>query len=467
MTDVLWTAVDAATATGGRSRRDWEANGVSIDSRTLNSGDLFVALDGPNRDGHHFVSGAFNAGAASAVVSRQTDDMPDDAPLLQVDDTQRALESLGRFARSRCEAKLIAVTGSVGKTGTKEALRHVLGQFASVHASDASYNNHWGVPLTLARMPAQARFAVLEIGMNHAGEISSLVDMVKPHIAIVTAIAPAHLEYFSSTEEIADAKAEIFGAFEPGGIAVINMDTPHADRLIKAALRVGAKIITYGEHPDASNRLLDLDADADGSDIKVEIDGAAFDYRLPLAGRHWIANSLGVLSVVRALGLNLEVAAEALATLPSLGGRGARRTLNLAQGALTLLDESYNANPTSMRAAIDVLAMMPGRRIAVLGDMLELGENGPDMHAELADALIAADVAEVYCCGPMMVHLFDALPQHLRGAHCPTSAELTPLVLGSMQAEDAVLVKGSLGSRMQVIIDALTSQDRHPAEIGR
>jgi UDP-N-acetylmuramoyl-tripeptide--D-alanyl-D-alanine ligase len=327
-----------------------------------------------------------------------------------VPDTQAGLEALGRAGRARAEARIVGVTGSVGKTGTKEALRHVLAAQGSTHASAASYNNHWGVPLTLARLPRAAAYGVLELGMNHPGEIAALTRQARPHVALITLIAPAHLGHFASLDAIADAKAEIFEGLEPGGVAVLNRDDPQFERLRAGAGPHAGRIATFGAERSADWRLLESRLDPDGSDVVAGFGGKRIAYRLGVPGRHWVANSLAVLAASEALGADVEAAAASLATLEPPAGRGRKRTIPIGGGEALLLDESYNANPVSMRAALELLGQMPGRRIAVLGDMLELGERGPDLHAGLAEAAQAAGVARVFCCGPLMESLFAALP---------------------------------------------------------
>jgi UDP-N-acetylmuramoyl-tripeptide--D-alanyl-D-alanine ligase len=453
--DLLWGAVDAAAATGGRSRRDWRATTVTIDSRTLAAGELFIALEGPNRDGHGFVADALAKGAAAAVVTRRPNDVDEDAPLLLVDDTQAALDGLGRCGRARLQGKLVAVTGSVGKTSTKEMLRQVLGGFGSCQASRASYNNHWGVPLTLANLRPESAFAVAELGMNHAGEISALTRMARPHIAVITAIAPAHLANFADTSGIADAKCEIFEGLEPGGVAVINADTLHADRLRDAAARLAASVVSFGAGSTADIRLAALEPTADGSRATIEIAGRQLALRFAAPGRHWAMNSLAVLAVVQALGLDLDHAALRLAGVQPGAGRGATRAIGLGKRTIRLLDESYNANPASMAAALDVLGQQAGRRVAVLGDMLELGDTAPELHAGLVAAIEAAAVDQVLVAGPMMRHLHAALPAAMRGGWAEDSKSLAPIVLAALADGDVVLVKGSLGSAMRHVIEAL------------
>jgi UDP-N-acetylmuramoyl-tripeptide--D-alanyl-D-alanine ligase len=438
-----------------------EVPGLSIDTRTIEPGAAFFAIQGENRDGHDFVEAALKSGAGVAVVAAaKRAAMPKGAPLLVVPDVLAALNDLARAARARSNAKIVAVTGSVGKTGTKEALRLVLGRQGETHASAASYNNHWGVPLSLALMPQSARFGVFEIGMNHAGEITPLTRLVRPHVAIVTTIAPVHLEFFGTLDAIADAKAEIFSGVEPGGAAVINADTAQFERLKAAAQAAGVKqIVSFGAREDADARALKVSLQAEVSTVQAHILGHDVTYKLGAPGRHMVDNSLGVLAAASLLGADLALAALALAELKAPTGRGERIMLEVPGGAVLLIDESYNANPTSMRAALALLGQAPvlglGRRIAVLGDMLELGPQGAALHATLSDAVLANAIDLVYCAGPLMKSLWDALPSERRGGYAENSAVLEGDVLGAITAGDAVMVKGSLGSRMGRIVKAL------------
>jgi UDP-N-acetylmuramoyl-tripeptide--D-alanyl-D-alanine ligase len=452
----LWTADEAAAATGAKGRGGWTAKGVSIDTRSLTPGDLFIALVGESRDAHVFVAEAFARGAAAAMVDHRPDEVAKDAPLLLVRDTQAGLEALGRAGRTRTAARVAAVTGSVGKTGTKEALRHVLTRQGRTHASAASYNNHWGVPLSLARLPAEAAYAVLELGMNHPGEIAALTRQARPHVALITLIAPAHLGFFTSTAAIAEAKAEIFEGVEPGGTAVLNMDDEHYLQLARAAEAHAGRCVTFGSHAEADWRLAELRLAPTSSEVTAVRNGRTLRFQVGVPGRHWALNSLGVLAVVEALGADPAAAAEALACLEPLPGRGRRRPISLDGGEALLLDESYNANPASMRAALDVLAQMPGRRVAVLGDMLELGERGPELHAALAPAVQEAGVACLFSCGPLMAALQEALPAAVHGVHASDSAALVEELVHELRPGDVILVKGSLGSRMGLIVEALT-----------
>ena len=450
----LWTAAEAALATGGRPVGEWAAAGVVIDSRAVAAGDLFVALQGPNHDAHTFVDAAMAAGAAAALVRRGV--LGGELPRLEVDDTLAGLEALGVAGRARAGGRVAGVTGSVGKTGTKEALRHVLARQGAVFVSSASHNNHWGVPLSLARLPPAADWAILELGMNHAGEISLLTRQVRPHVAVITTVAAAHLEFFGSLEAIADAKGEIFEGLEPGGVAVLNRDDAVFERLRARAIISGAaRVLTFGSHESADFRLLDARLDGEGSDVEASLHGRQIAYRVGIAGRHWLSNSLAVLATVEGLGGNVVAAAESLRDLQPPAGRGARYPIAAANGEALLLDESYNANPASVRAALDVLGRLDGRKVAVLGDMRELGLDGPDLHAGLADAIASTGVARLYTCGPLLERLYRAVPAAIRAAHVGDSTALLPLVLAGLRQGDVVLVKGSLGSRMGPIAEAL------------
>ncbi len=461
----LWTLDAMATAMrAGRSGAlPDQVSGISIDSRTLAKGEAFFAIQGENRDGHEFVDGALKAGASLAVVARSQRGNFAEAPLLVVPDVLDALRNLAQAARARLHAKVIAVTGSVGKTGTKEALRLALSADGETHASVASYNNHWGVPLSLARCPESVKYAVFEIGMNHAGEITPLTKLVRPHVAIVTGIEPVHLEYFGSLEKIADAKAEIFAGVEPGGAAVLNRDNPQFAQLAAAAKPAGVeRIVSFGEDNKADARLSRLSLQADSSTVEATILGQPVTYKLGAPGRHLVLNSLAVLAAVALVGADLALAALALNNLRPVSGRGARAVLIVPGGNALLIDESYNANPASMRAAIALLGQAPigkhGRRIAVLGDMLELGSSADAMHRKLADAIEAAGIDLVFCSGPLMRALWEALPSRARGGYAEMAAGLESAVLGAIRAGDAVMVKGSLGSKMGPLVKALERQ---------
>ena len=469
----LWTIDDMAAAmrAGKSGALPVGVSGLSIDSRSLAKGEAFFAIKGDNRDGHDFVEAALKSGAGLAVVARdQRGHFAADAPLLIVTDVLEALRDLARTARARSHAKVIAVTGSVGKTSTKEALRLALGADGETHASAASYNNHWGVPLSLARCPASVKYAVFEIGMNHAGEITPLTKLVRPHVAIVTAIAPVHLEYFGSLKKIADAKAEIFDGLEPGGAAVLNRDNRQYTQLARAAEAAGVKrIVSFGASAKADARLVRHSLHAECSTVQARILGEPVTYKLGAPGRHLVLNSLAVLAAAAMVGADLALAALALNNLKPAAGRGVRATLRLPRGSALLIDESYNANPASMAAAIALLGHAPvgghGRRIAVLGDMLELGVQGTALHRALAEPIEAAGVDLVFCSGPLMHALWEALPSGRRGGYAETAVGLEPAVLAAIRAGDAVMVKGSLGSKMGPIVKALERQFARPAAL--
>jgi UDP-N-acetylmuramoyl-tripeptide--D-alanyl-D-alanine ligase len=452
----LWHADEVLAAVGGSGPGGWRASGVSIDSRTLEPGDLFVALRGPRHDAHAFVADAFARGAAAAVVAADAE-ISAAGPLVRVADTQQALEALGRAARDRSRARIVALTGSVGKTGTKEALRRVLGAQAPTHASAASHNNRWGVPLSLARMPADAAFAVFELGMNRPGEIRTLVAQVRPEVALVTWVAAAHIGFFPDEAAIARAKAEIFEVDPAPAVAVLPADNPHEPLLREVARRAGIRrILRFGNAPGCDVRLLGLRLHATGSEVEADVAGQPLGFRLAAPGRHWAMNTLAVLATVLALGADVGAAAAALAGFEPPSGRGRRLELALPEGGtVLLLDESYNANPESMRAALAVLALQPGRRIAVLGDMAELGDHAPGLHAGLAPAVEAAGPAEVHLCGAQMRHLYEVLPARLRGVLAPDAEALLPELRARLRPGDVVLVKGSNASKMARLVEAL------------
>jgi len=457
----LWTLGEIVGATRGTclGAPETPVSGFSIDSRSLAPGEAFVAIHGPNRDGHAFVAAALDQGGSCAIVDK-TYPPGDEQRLVRVGETLEALNDLGHAARSRAkDAKVIAVTGSAGKTGTKDALRLALEPSGVVHASAKSFNNHWGVPLSLANMPRAARFGVFEIGMNHAGEIDALTRLARPHIAIVTTVAPVHLGFFRSVEDIADAKAEIFHGLEPGGTAIINSDIPFYRRLRDHALKHGARIVGFGETPDAEARLRDVVLDPDGSNVSADILGQTIGYRIGAPGRHLVQNSLAVLAAAKLAGADLTLAARALAGLQAQAGRGVRTLIEAKGGPIAIIDESYNANPASMRAALAVFGLTPRdefrRRVAVLGDMLELGRDGPRLHQELAEFIDEAGVDVVFACGELMSSLFEALPASRRGAYAKTAEELESQLVGAVGPGDAIMVKGSLGSRMAPLVEAL------------
>lgn len=467
----LWTAFEAAAATGGALcarggdpdrwiAEEWAAGGLSIDTRTLTPGELFVALTDA-RDGHDFVGNAFERGASAALVARAPANAPDGAPLLVVRDTLEGLRDLARAARLRNFGKRIAVTGSAGKTSTKEMLRASLATLGRVHASDKSFNNHWGVPLTLARMPIDADFGVFEIGMNHAGEITPLTRLVAPHVAIVTTIAPAHLEFFGTTEKIAEAKSEIFLGVARGGAAVLPIDNEHYGLLKARANEAGiARTISFGEAKDADIRLVRYRSDGAQAEIGATVFGEAFDFTLGAPGKHQAMNALAVIGAARALGVSAARAASGLKVSTAAAGRGAQSSVRLTSGAeIIILDESYNANPTSMAAALALLGQMApkgrGRRIAVLGQMLELGPTGPALHAGLAEPLVAAKVDALYVAGALMDHLWDKAPPAMRAGRAADARALVSEVMAGLRDGDIVMVKGSNASKVSEIVVAL------------
>lgn len=461
MTAPLWTAAKAAAALNIDARGDWTATGVAIDSRSLAHGDLFVAIVGDRLDGHAYVADALANGAAAALVHRTPEGVDADDPrLLHVADSLKGLETLAAAARTRTDAKVVAVTGSVGKTGTKEMLARAFAASGPTHVSQGNLNNHWGAPLSLARMPAATGFAVIELGMNHAGEIRPLTKMTRPNAAIVTRIAPAHTAFFDSIEAVADAKAEIFEGLEPGGVAILNADDPLTPRLAAAARAAGAvDIVTFGEAADADVRLTRLDLDPDGSTVAADAMGHAVEWRLGAPGRHWAQNSLAVAAALPVLGGDLEAGLATLADMRPPSGRGERRRIQLAGGGFDLVDESYNASPAAVVAAFQTLALTApdagGERVVVLGDMLELGERSADDHAALGKAFVAAGLDRAHAAGPECRHFLDALPAAARGLWSEDAGGLARRAAEIAHAGDVVLVKGSLGMGMARVVTAL------------
>jgi len=459
----LWTVEDMAAAMGAERQGSLPqaVSGLSIDSRTIGRDEAFFAITGDHRDGHAFVASALAAKAGLAVVAAdRRAQLPNDAPLLLVPDVLAALRALAAAARARSQAQVIAVTGSVGKTGTKEALRLALAKDGETHASVASYNNQWGVPLSLARCPASARYAVLEMGMNHAGEIEPLSRLVRPHIAVITTIAPVHLEFFGTLANIADAKAEIFLGLEKDGAALLNRDNSQFAHLKRRAKEAGvAHILSFGEHAKADARLIKCAMRAECSTVQADILGTELTYKIGAPGRHLVLNSLAVLATAVLAGADLALAALALSEFKPAAGRGALIDIDLPGGPAHVIDDSYNANPASVAAALALLGQVPlgphGRRIAVLGDMLELGPRSRALHRGLLKPVLGNAVDLVFCCGPLMRALWRALPASRRGGYADNSAALEAQVLSAIHAGDAVMVKGSLGSRMAPIVKAL------------
>jgi len=451
----LWTSGEIAEATGGAVHGGFEASGVTFDSREVESGDLFLALEGESSDGHHFVERAFAAGAAGAVVSGEVD-----GPHVHVADTIGALDDLGRAGRARSGARICGVTGSVGKTGTKEALFAALDRSSPgrAHRSVKSYNNHTGVPLSLARMPKDARFGIFEMGMNHKSELAALTRLVRPHVAIVTAIAPAHREYFASDEEIADAKAEIFEGLEEGGTAIIPFDSPHRDRLAAAARDHAATLLTFGRGDGADIRARDaVPAASGGSLVTATLPGAELTFTISQPGDHWVSNALAVLGAVQAMGGDLATAGLALADMAGLKGRGQRHRISAGAGTALLIDESYNANPASMTATLKSFAAenVSGRRIVVLGVMRELGRDSDEYHAALAEPVMAAGTDYALLVGDEMRALAKALGPRVKMEHVPDAASALDRLEGAIGPGDAILVKGSNSIGLAALVEAL------------
>ncbi|MDF1748989.1 MAG: UDP-N-acetylmuramoylalanyl-D-glutamyl-2,6-diaminopimelate--D-alanyl-D-alanine ligase [Alphaproteobacteria bacterium] len=459
---ILWTSETARLAVGTRSSEKWAATGVSIDSRTVAPGDLFVALKGPNHDAHDHVAQAIGEGAVAAIVNAEwAQDKALSFPHLIVKDTMEALIALARHKRATTKAKIIGITGSVGKTGTKETLAAALAKIGETHKTMGNLNNHIGLPLTLARLPDSARFAVLEMGMNHSGEINVLSRLGRPDVAIITTVEAVHLEFFDGVEAIADAKAEIFSGMDAQGTAILFRESPVFDQLKSHAMASGIhKVLTFGTHEDANIRLIDKSLHAACSAATVQLSSKTLDYCIGAPGLHWVMNSLAVLAAIKALGEDPVAASATFAEIRAPRGRGAYRQVALAKGgSFGLIDESYNASPASVRAAIAVLGGTHpkdgGRRIAVLGDMRELGPTGPELHAGLAEDLKQANIDLIFCCGPLMKFLWDKLPPAQQGAYAEISTNIVDAVCSALKPGDIITVKGSLGTNMAPIIRAL------------
>jgi UDP-N-acetylmuramoyl-tripeptide--D-alanyl-D-alanine ligase len=456
--NALWTSAEVTRALSPVAMlAPFEATGVTFDSRAVAKGDLFFALAGETTDGHSFVADALSRGAAAAVVSR---DVPGAERLVRVADTMKALVALGHAGRERSPARIASVTGSVGKTSTKDALRTMLAAQARTEASAASYNNHVGVPISLARLPPDARYGVFEIGMNHPGEIEPLARQVAAHVGVITNVEPAHIGHMGSEEAIADEKACLFAGMGAGAVAVLNRDNRHYERLAGHARRFGvSRIVGFGKSAAAEARLLACRLQDSGSDVEALIHGRRIEYRLGAAGEHWVLNSIAALAVVEALGADVAKAAATLGEVRALPGRGARRRLKFGSGTVEFLDESYNANPASVRAMLAVLARTApapgGRRLLALGDMRELGEYADSLHAGLADAVAASGAAQVFLCGPHMQALWQRLAAAQKGAYRPDSAALAGEVASALRAGDVIAIKGSLGSKMKNVVDAV------------
>ena len=462
-TPILWT--DRDTVSLGASSASWSVTGVSIDTRTIVPGDLFIALRGPNFDGHHFASQAVEAGAAAIMaIESEAHGLGVDIPVLAVNDTKYGLQDLARLARARTGAQIIGVTGSVGKTGTKEALRLALSAQGRTYASEGNLNNHWGLPLSLARLPVDAEFGVFEMGMSAPGEISLLSDIARPHVAIITNVAEVHAEFFDNVEQIADAKAEIFEGLNDEGVAVVYRDHTLFERLINQARRHGIqRIISFGKNEQAKVRLVSCDLGETDSSVEVEIEGQRLRYVVGAPGMHLVINSLAVLAAVDAIGMDVPVAATALGDIRATRGRGQRQNIVWQGGAFVMIDESYNASPVSMEAAISLLAgatpVREGRRIAIMGDMLELGARSNEFHAALVEPLMARGIDLVFTAGTHMASLWRQLPPSMRGGHADTAKELVPLVTAAVGDGDVAMVKGSFSSHMADVVDALEALD--------
>lgn len=460
----LWTAQEAANATQGEAVGDWIASGVSIDTRTLNPGDLFTALRGPNHDGHDHVKDALDKGAAAAVVERQYTDAPSGAGLLCVDDTEQALRDLAAQARARTSAQICGVTGSVGKTGTKELLSAALGAQGNVSATAGNLNNHFGLPLSLARMPSDTDYGVFEMGMNHAGEISPLSKLARPHVAMIMNVEAVHIEHFDNIEGIANAKSEIFDGLVEGGTAVISRDTPFFDKLAARARACGAtKVWGFGMHSLSNARFLAADPTPTGQHVQASIGSKHLMYDLNMRGRHWAINTLGVLAAVASMGADLDAAAQALIHVKPPKGRGQIHKVKSEDGVFTIVDETYNASPVAVRAAMNVLKSTSprrgGRRVVVLGDMLELGDDTEKEHMSLVGDITAHDFDLVFACGEHMPAILNGLPDDMRGGTASSSDELAGLVAKRVRSGDIVLIKGSFGSQMGKIVDRLKAMD--------
>ncbi|HEY6663350.1 MAG TPA: UDP-N-acetylmuramoyl-tripeptide--D-alanyl-D-alanine ligase [Sphingomicrobium sp.] len=453
----LWTSEEIAHATGGTASAPFEVTGVTFDSREVEPGFLFIAMPGTAHDGHKFVDGAFAAGATGAIVSQ-----PVDGPHVLVEDTFAALQALGRASRERVNATIFGVTGSVGKTSTKEALYAALDRIAPgrAHRSVKSYNNHTGVPLSLARMPRDTEFAVFEMGMNNAGEIAALTRQVRPHVALITAIAPAHIENLGSEEAIADAKGEIFQGLEPDGVAIVPNDTPHRDRLVKAARRRADRIITFGGGDADVHAVHAVAAENGGSLISAALLERELTFTISQPGDHWVSNSLAVLAAVEAIDADVAIAALALADMPGLKGRGARHVIELDGGEALLIDESYNANPASMAATLKSLGAERDvtRRIAVLGPMRELGPHSAELHAGLAPAVLDAHVDELILIGEEMRPLAELVVGKISLDLVDSVDEAADHLLNRLRPGDAVLVKASNSVGLAKLVDRVSGE---------
>lgn len=460
--DVLWTSEEVKEATGGVVTGSFEAIDVCMDSRAVLKGSLFVALDGSKVDGHEYVEGAFESGAVAAIV-KEDFELETDKVLVKVKDPREAMVNLARYSRERMKGKVIAVTGSAGKTGTKELLLIALKESGKTYASIRSYNGFTGVPFSLANMPRDTEYGIFEMGMDKAGSIEELVAHVRPHLTIITTIEPVHIENFENgIEGIADAKAEVFSAIEGEAIAILNKDNPHFERLKRRAeAQAVEKIITFGEDEEADVVLKDCKLSSGYIKATADVMGDVRKYRINIPGKHIALNSLSVFAAVKAIGADLDAAVRAMKKAETVNGRGNRISVTIKEGEppVTIIDETYNANPSSMRAAFNVFELTEpegeGRRVAVLGDMLELGKNGPQMHVDLANPLLRAKVDKVFCCGPLMEALYNTLPEPWQGGWVKDSVTLAKLVVENIKPGDVVLVKASNGMKTSYVIHEL------------
>lgn len=450
----LWTSEDIGTATGGHVRQKWTVSGISIDTRSLAKGDLFVAISAA-RDGHDFVLDALEKGAGAAMISRLPDGLSADAPVILVEDVQKALEALATASRTRSKAKILAITGSVGKTSTKDMLRTVLEKQGRTHASVASYNNHWGVPLTLARMPVETEYGIFEIGTNHPGEIAPLARLVRPDVVLITMVSAAHLESFGSVEAIAEEKAAIMDGLNSNGTAVLNADISTEPVLRRVADQIACVQVWFGRGAvDAQLTLCETRDDKTYAEIKLA--GKFLSYELKSLGSHFVLNALGAIASLRALEADADLAAQDMSLWQPVEGRGSRSLVDLPFGRIELIDEAYNANPASMAAALQVLAMCKGaRRIAIIGDMKELGTSAEDFHAGLADLDALKEIDTLHLVGPLMGALYAELPPHRRGFHVNTAAEILEIYRDFVKPGDCILVKASLGTGLGAVVKAI------------
>lgn len=462
MNKPLWTSDDIIKITHGDCAVSFGAGGVSIDSRSIKKGEFFVAIDGENNDGHDYVKSAFKNGAAAAIVSKKPKGIKDDQPLVFVSDTKEALKNMAEFARKRTSAKIIAITGSVGKTGTKEMLAHALSNQTNIYKSPGNFNNYFGLPVSLANMPKDAAVGVFEVGMSEKGEISDLVQLIKPHIAIITNVAHAHLMNFKDLEEIAHAKSEIFETSPE--TAIIPTDIKHTSLLYKKAKDCGVKnIITFGTSRNADVRLLDANLTSKGCFVNANLREKKLNYTIGVYGVHWAGNSLAALAAIDALNADIKPALEALKTFEEPAGRGKIYAVNVAKGIFYLIDDAYNACPLSMAAAFEKLHMLhegsTGKAIAVLGDMLEMGEKSQELHKQLAPLILENEIDKVYTVGDNMEALYNELPENIRGGYADNASDIIPLLLLTVRPEDTVLVKGSNGMGLKTVVTALLQLD--------